>query len=254
MLAELRFGRMDCDTRSSRLYARARQRGGWQVGAVVAGLDRPGLDAEWAEWAWQLTSSSVYAEQTGLVVAASLLQDVDELTARMCLATAVSDEAKHVEVFATAAELLGGSVLPVRPAAETAYAELIALDDWMDRFVVHTMLEGFAMDEFALFMRALGDSAVEQVYAHVRRDEIAHVAMGLDYLTARLPDPAFAGTRERFDELEQFAFRVGGVDDAFFINLAPFAGRTPEDFRRAFVDRHRHRMRATLVRGGDSHV
>jgi hypothetical protein len=200
-----------------------------------------------------MTSSSVYAEQTGMAVAASLLADVDDLGARFCLATAVSDEAKHTEVFLRAATILGGGVLPVKTNAEQAYRQLASLDDWMDRFVVHTMLEGFAMDEFALFMRALSSSPVEQVYAHVRSDERAHVAMGLDYLRLRLPDPAFGGTRDRFAELESFAFRVGGVNDTFFDYLAPVTGLSPEQFQARFLRRHRRRFQR-VMRGGDDHA
>jgi hypothetical protein len=52
----------------------------------------------------------------------------------------------------------------------------------MGRALVHTMLEGFAADDFYLLSREFADDTIGRLYSHIRRDEVQHVAIGLRYL------------------------------------------------------------------------
>ena len=240
-LSDARTSGLPWQATMSRHYVSARQHAKWSPNDI--GWTDGDLSAAWREWSWRVTSASVYAEQTGMIMAAKLSYEVDDLPARMCLATAASDEAKHIETFAKAAEILGGHVMPVREDTGAVYDQLIGLPDWMDRFVIHTLLESYAADEFLLIGRRLGMSFPGQCYRFVRRDEARHVAMGLDYLAFRLKDKAFRNTAERLPELQTIADRVGGVDDTFYQNLAKLVGQNAISVRQWFEHRHAVRLK-----------
>jgi hypothetical protein len=79
------------DSEAFDLYNRARTAGTWSPANLIPG------DASLAgdQFTWEQASRHVYAEQTGLSMAAQLLAEVDDAPLRLLLATAVSDEAKH---------------------------------------------------------------------------------------------------------------------------------------------------------------
>ncbi|UFJ43000.1 hypothetical protein LOK74_11120 [Brevibacillus humidisoli] len=62
------------------------------------------------ELAWKMASQSVSTEEIGLLISARLLQEAEDAPTRLCLATAVSDEAKHCEVFARFSISCGGFI------------------------------------------------------------------------------------------------------------------------------------------------
>lgn len=117
-----------------------------------------------------------------MVIAAMLVQETEDAATRLGLATATTDEAKHAEVFARYATLLGGEIKQPTETEDGLYRGLQAISDPYARFLTHTILEWMALDEFALLKKLFAHDPLGSIYAAVRRDEARHVAMGLQYL------------------------------------------------------------------------
>ena len=233
-----------------RLYEKARRASLWNAKTDIPwerAISLKGDDRQ--EKAWIVASQSVYAEQAGLLTAARLLNETDDVAIRLCLATAVSDEAKHSEVFARYALALGHEVAPMNEKVEALWEGLKTIDDPLGRFLVHTILEGFAGDEFTLLIKVFADDLLGTIYEHVRRDEKRHVIMGIDYLKQRLHDKAYGDTLRKIEEFEHYGIEIAGLRDAqFYVGLAVLTGRTPEEIQGWMMRQHQGRMRQILER------
>jgi hypothetical protein len=197
--------------------------------------------------AWEIASQSVYAEQAGLLFASKLLQATDDIPTRLGLATAVSDEAKHSEVFARYALRNGASVGPALGPVQDLFAGLGELADPTAGFLVHMFLEGFAADEFMIFRRAFADDLLGRVYDFVRRDEARHVVIGLTYLSKHLREFDHDEATAMVERYSEHALRISGL-------LAPGApeflcglsGRRQNDLYAWFAARHQARVGLVL--------
>ena len=88
------------DRRSTRSFRRGHGDDAWEPDSVVDWSTPSTLEGEMLQRAWYITSQGSHAEQIGMLTAAQLMDQTDELGTRLCLATAVSDEAKHSNVLA----------------------------------------------------------------------------------------------------------------------------------------------------------
>lgn len=164
-----------------RIYEMARQAYAWNPKIDIPWNQAWGLKKEQERLAWSLTSQSVTAEEVGMTISAILLTEAEDAPSRLCLATAVSDEAKHTEVFARCALALGDSIQPPSETTENLKDVLLQLSP-VSRFLIHTLLEGIARDEFSLFHAMFRGTIIDVIYTHVIRDESRHVVMGMEYL------------------------------------------------------------------------
>lgn len=145
-MALLRASRSDLRERGFRLYEQARNRSSWNPRTDLDWTQRSSMSLDRQRLAWEIASQSVYAEQAGLLFASKLLQATNDLPTRFGLATAVSDEAKHTEVFARYALRSGQSVAPPLEPVQDLFAGLGELTDPTGAFLVHTFLEGYAAE------------------------------------------------------------------------------------------------------------
>ncbi|MDN0200262.1 hypothetical protein [Streptomyces sp. S.PNR 29] len=208
--------------------------------------DRP-EPAPPSELSWLLASGSTYAEQVGMDVAAGLLHECREGDMKLVLATAVADEAKHSAVFHHYAHAVAGSVKEPGEAQQELSRDLWSLDDYIARFLAHTLAEGFAADEFRWFVQGLRQDGLGEVYRLVRRDESRHVALGMAYLThgpgaeqlRRLPaDLLLAG--------EQIVLKHNDVDGLAALVHRLLPGTPAEQVAAWLRARHTTRMRVLL--------
>jgi hypothetical protein len=187
----------------------------------------------------------VYAEQTGMLVAAMLVQEAPDAAVRLAMATATSDEAKHAEVFAGYATLIGGSIDEPTEAAEDLCASLKSIADPFGRFLTHTMLEWLALDEFALLRQLFPDDPLDQIYHNVRSDEARHVAMGLEYLYRA----AETRSREELRQLcEQGLARVRFSKETFSF-MDSRLGLADGGTYAVLLRHHEQRVRSLVLRG-----
>jgi hypothetical protein len=225
------------------IYEKARNHGTWNPRTDIAWEQPSRISRPLQDTAWNIASQGVYAEQAGLITAARLLLDVDDVAIRFCLATAVSDEAKHSEVFARYALRRGAAIAPDNEAISNLFDGLEDITDPYGRFVVHTMLEGMAADEFHLFMVAFEGDVLADIYRYISRDEARHVAMGMDYLATFLRMPEHAHHGEQLERYGREAVRLSGLTPTAAEWLGRLVGRDGEEVWRWFLSRHNGRIR-----------
>jgi len=180
-----RFSASDAiDSRTASLLRDART-STWEPAGYVRDMYQRRRSQQVTELAWSIASGSVYAEQTGLEVASRLLEETDDYATKLILATAVNDEAKHSYAFQEFALLAGGSVKPPSERTQELFDTLFGYENSTERFLAHTLMEGYAADEFIFFTAAFGAESLGDLYGLIRRDESRHVAMGMHRLCAR---------------------------------------------------------------------
>jgi len=229
------------DDASYALFQRAQQRPAWSARELI-GAGRTGLAADRQELAWAVASQGYYAEQAGLVAAAELAAGTEDLPYRMSLATAVADEARHSDAFLAYAVVRGGA--PAEPADEVdELHRRLSAATYLEKCLLHTMLEGFAADEFVLLQRLFAGDPLAGIYRAVRGDEIRHVAIGLDYLRRSTADDRVREEwRAGIADWERTGFELAGVD-AIGAWLGETLGGSPERIASWFRRRHRARLR-----------
>jgi hypothetical protein len=242
----------DFSGQAFRLYEQARKRGTWKPASDIDWKSLRSTDPRKLELSWQIACQGVYAEQAGLITAAELLAETEDLMARWCLATAVSDEAKHSEVFARYAMQVGGQIAPAKEAVLDLFSGLQGLENPVAKFLVHTLLEGFAGDEFTIFLSTFKGDLLGDIYHRVRQDESRHVVIGTEYLARRLLDPDCEEILNNIDKYSEHALAITGLGDfTSYAFLARLARRSPAELHQWFLSRHEHRMRRILSSDGE---
>lgn len=241
----LRPDDLDGDELAYRIFQVTRDRDPWRIEDVLR-QGRFSDDPERAERAWRVASAGYYAEQAGLVAAASLAAETEDAPLRFSLALATADEARHADAFYRYAKAVGGE-----PA--DALETMRPLDDgltrlpYLGRALVHTMLEGLAADEFILLGELFAGDPLGRLYHLVRRDEIRHVAIGLNYLARATRTPQgrevwLAHAREWHD----IGYALTGLEQVAAA-LARHTGRDAASVQAWFLRRHRARLTAAGI-------
>ncbi|MFL6139654.1 MAG: ferritin-like domain-containing protein [Frankiaceae bacterium] len=225
-----------------RLYQAARDLGTWNARQDLDWEKPTSLTGERAELAWGLASQAVYAEQLGLGNAAALISAIDDLDTRMCLAVQCADEAKHSEVFARYALRAGCSLEPPLAGVTTMESMVEQLPNPMERFLVHTFLEGVALDEFFLIREAFKDDLLHDIYGFVIKDEARHVAMGLEHLERLIDRDAWPTALADLERYRETAVALCGIDTRAMSWLANLSGRRERDVVAWFTSRHNRRI------------
>ncbi|MDG4773663.1 ferritin-like domain-containing protein [Solwaraspora sp. WMMD792] len=235
---------LDRNELAYRVFGVTRDKTPWRAADIIA--DGP-ADPSWerAELAWRMSSRGYYAEQAGLVAAATLAAQTEDAPLRFSLALATADEARHADAFYQYAKLVGGGEPePEAPELMEPLDTALTRLPYMGRALVHTMLEGFAADEFILLREVFAGDPLGLLYHHVRRDEIQHVAIGLNYLAR---ESATGEGRELWREYGSQWHEIGmrlTYLDKISVSLADLTGREPDRLRHWFLRRHRARLSA----------
>ncbi len=233
----------DLKSSAFRIYEKARRVAHWNPKTDIDFDKTLIVSQDRQELAWRIASQSVYTEEVGMMAAARLLTEVDDLPIRYCLAVAVSDEAKHSEVFARYALVRGGTIAPDGEPVNNLFGQLESIRDPFARFVTHSMLEGLASDEFALLKIAFKGDVLEEIYRYVSTDEARHVAIGLDYMSTVLRDSAFEEHAHSLKEYGRVALEISGLNNREAqVWLADLAGKDPDNVARWLLSRHRQRI------------
>jgi hypothetical protein len=251
-MALLRPENLDADELTYRIFGLGRDNSPWRADDVI-GNGPFTKDASRAELAWRLGSRGYYAEQAGLVAAATLAAQTDDTALRFSLATATADEARHADAFYRYTRKVGGEPEECIEALEPLDEGLTKLP-YLGKALVHTMLEGFAADEFLLLREVFADDVLGQLYHHIRRDEIRHIAIGLNYLARESATPAGREAwREHGAEWIETGLGLTGLAGVARW-LGELTGRDPDAVHEWFMHRHRVRLRAVGINtpeGGD---
>jgi hypothetical protein len=228
------------DDPSYQLFLRAQQQQPWSARDLI-GTGRTELDDDRVELAWHVASQGYYAEQAGLVAAAELAAQTEDFAFRLGLASAVADEARHSDAFLAYAVARGGQPAPCQEKLDELHGFLSAAS-YLEKCLVHTMLEGFAADEFIVLAGVFGGDPLGAIYRSVRVDEVRHVALGLNYLRRSVAgDQVREQWRTHFDEWERGGLQIAGMSSVSSW-VASLTGRRAEQVEAWFLRRHRARI------------
>lgn len=236
---------LDRDAVAYRLLGATRDKAPWRAAEVIrsAPLYRDGARAETA---WRIASRGYYAEQVGLVAAALLAAHTEDAPLRFGLALAAADEARHADAFYQYAKAVGGEPEDCAALLEPLDDALVTLPH-MGRALVHTMLEGFAADEFILLQDVFAGDPLAEIYRRVRRDEIQHVAIGLGYLArVSAAPPGREMWRVHGRQWHEIGMALTHLD-AVCSGLGALAGREPHALKAWFLRRHADRLKAAGI-------
>lgn len=176
-------------------------------------------------------SQILHGEQVALMLSGQLINQVEDLDARLCAATQAKDEARHVEATKKLVSRLG-PIYPSSPAFREVADELISTPVWPRKVLgLQLFLEARALLTFRNYFAFVEDPLVLEVVRNIERDESQHVAFGVQYLRTGVEalEPA------EFDRLVDF----GAWLDTHIWNLQPAeayrmvfeeAGLSYEDF------------------------
>jgi hypothetical protein len=166
-----------------------------------------------------------FGEQAALALSAQLVNQCDELEARMCLAGQIIDEARHVEVFGRYLDKLGVDA-PIDPMLESIVHRILDSDYYGEKIVgMQIFLEGIAVGLFQVFQRESPDPLLRDLMRGVLRDESRHAGFGVMYLANKF-EHATEAEKKRTEEfvgdlLRGFGAMMGG----------PFLASTFADIR-----------------------
>jgi hypothetical protein len=126
---------------------------------------------------------------------------------------------------------------------------------YLGKALVHTMLEGFAADEFLLLRDVFADDPLGRLYHHIRHDEVRHIAIGMNYLVRE--SATTAGREAWHAHAEEWIGAGLALTGLAGVSrwLGELTGRDPGAVHDWFLHRHRIRLRAVGIEttgGGDT--
>lgn len=188
---------------------------------AMAGFENSPLAARgrgmWDVFRWEvqswLVSQFLHGEQGALIVAGRLVEVVPDLDTKLCIATQVVDEARHVDVFSRYLREHVPAPYALSPPLEALLTDILDDSRWdITALGMQIMVEALALASFRLADRTFHDALIRQITRLVARDEARHVSFGVlsleelyrELTTAELADreelvlDAAESTRRRF--------------------------------------------------------
>lgn len=159
----------------------------WNMGDLPWN-DVVALPREKFELAAHLSSQSSYAEEAGMLIAAKLCRCIEDRDVRRLMAQQAVEEARHSELFERYARMRYGCVSTPSPPIFGLLELLESFDDPNRLFLIHTMFEGVALDQFSFLRESYSEDLLGEIYKLVRTDEANHVSMGIQFLKRSLPE------------------------------------------------------------------
>ncbi|HET9622069.1 MAG TPA: ferritin-like domain-containing protein [Kofleriaceae bacterium] len=162
------------------------------------GLDDKGRRDVRHHWQGWMLSQILHGEQAALICAAKLASGEDSLSARLCSAMQVADEARHVEAYAR----LVGEKLTVKYPMSRSLQGLLedtirssALD--ITNLGMQVLVEGIALSIFQNIVAFSKDPFIKDLFTRIHRDEARHFAVGRLTLTQLYAEMTSTERKER---------------------------------------------------------
>ncbi|PPK46416.1 para-aminobenzoate N-oxygenase AurF [Trinickia symbiotica] len=128
--------------------------------------------------AW-LLSQILHGEQAALICAAKLASAEEGLSARLCAATQMMDEARHVEAYAKLVNEKFSTSYPMSKSLKGLLEDTITsthLD--MTNLGMQVLVEGIALSIFQSVVAYSTDPFIKDLFSRIQRDESRHFAVG----------------------------------------------------------------------------
>jgi ribonucleotide reductase beta subunit family protein with ferritin-like domain len=236
--------RRDFEERLS-LYERARRDSPWNPVKDINWDRASTLPDHLKAVAISCAGAGTYTEEVGLLTASRLVLELDDAPVRLCLAKQILDEAKHSEAFARYYHKFAlEAELPPPPHGTALMLEKFAnVKDPTCLFIIHTLVEGMALDQFSLLCDAMAADQLGDIYRYVMRDEALHVAMGLDYLQFAFSHARSDDVTEKFEWCKANIFVTARYSAELCAWMAEISHRTASDVKQMFESRHDKRLK-----------
>ncbi|WP_394843523.1 ferritin-like domain-containing protein [Pendulispora brunnea] len=146
---------------------------------------------------WML-SQILHGEQAALICASKLASAEDSLSARLCAAVQVADEARHVEAYA---KLVNEKLTVSYPMSQSLKGLLentissSALD--ITNLGMQVLVEGIALSIFQNVVAYSKDPFIKDLFTRIHRDEARHFAVGRITLTRIYSEMSSTELKER---------------------------------------------------------
>lgn len=161
-------------------------------------LDEPGRrEVRHHAQGWML-SQILHGEQAALICASKLASAEESLSARLCAASQVMDEARHVEAYARLVNDKFEVRYPMSRSLKSLLEDTItgsALD--MTNLGMQVLVEGIALSIFQSVVAYSQDPFIKDLFQRVQRDESRHFAVGRVTLCRVYRDMSSVELRER---------------------------------------------------------
>ncbi|MBU9198687.1 ferritin-like domain-containing protein [Burkholderia gladioli] len=125
-----------------------------------------------------LLSQILHGEQAALICASKLASAEDGLSARLCAAAQVMDEARHVEAYAKLVEKLDVRY-PMSRSLHALLQDTITSNQLdMTNLGMQVLVEGIALSIFQSVVAYSADPFIKDLFQRIQRDESRHFAVG----------------------------------------------------------------------------
>lgn len=149
----------------------------------VSPLARYGSSA-WNAFRWEfqswMVSQFLPGEHAAMIAAARLVEIAPDSDARLCLATQVGDEARHIEVFSRYLRDRVPAPYDVSPAMAALLHDTLRDKRWdMTVLGMQILVETMALAAFRLANRTFHDPLLREICFRSALDESRHVSIGV---------------------------------------------------------------------------
>lgn len=127
-------------------------------------------------------SQILHGEQCAMMLAAQLVNCVEDLDAKIYASTQVRDEARHVESVSRLVKRIG-PIYDMGPVLRDTLNHLLNCQLWPKQVLgLQLFLEARALLSFRQHMLFVEDPVFREVVQNIERDESQHVAFGIQYI------------------------------------------------------------------------
>jgi hypothetical protein len=174
------------ETNHYKLYLKGKLGASWDTDLDWSVAANDNLPERLKSTAVDVASMSAQVEVLGMRNAAQLLIRCDDFALRIGLGQAVSDEARHAELFAKYALLANGTVRDFTKTRDKYEEHFTNLRTFDEIFLSHVFLENGALEQFNIFVQTFGEqSLIGKIYKGALQDEARHLKMGVTYFRAK---------------------------------------------------------------------
>jgi hypothetical protein len=150
-------------------------------------------------FAWTM-SQFMHGEQGALLATAQLVDSLGPLDSKLCAASQVVDEGRHVDVYRRYIHEKIGISYPINTHLKSLLDMILKDSRWDMKFLgMQIMVEGLALAAFGLMRNTTTEPLLQALTAYVMGDEARHVAFGILSLRDYYSDQPESERRERED-------------------------------------------------------
>ncbi|HET9621586.1 MAG TPA: ferritin-like domain-containing protein [Kofleriaceae bacterium] len=150
-------------------------------------------------FAWTM-SQFMHGEQGALLATAQLVDSLGPLDSKLCAASQVVDEGRHVDVYRRYIFEKIGISYPINTHLKSLLDMILKDSRWDMKFLgMQIMVEGLALAAFGMLRTTTTEPLLQALTAYVMGDEARHVAFGILSLRDYYNDQPEKERRERED-------------------------------------------------------